>query len=333
MGHPDMKIGLVGYGSMGRNHARVTKSIDGVELIGVADSNTQLGTSVDGTKRVDSIEMLIELGIEACIVAAPTSLHRKIAEPLAQAGIATLIEKPLASNPTDALALVNAFKGTNTIGAVGHIERYNPAVQELKKRLDSGQLGDVFQIVTQRQGPFPARIGDVGVISDLASHDIDLTGFVSSSRHAFVMAATAHKSGREHEDLVSITGKLESGVVVNHIVNWLSPLKERQTIVTGERGALVASTLTGDLTFYENAETENDWEALANFRGVAEGNVTRYAITKNEPLRNELTSFFEAVRTGQTDKIVTLNEGLAVVNTCDAITRSALNSEMTKVIY
>ena len=313
---------------MGRNHARVIRSLGNTVLVGVADSNSDLGSSLDGTPRFDSVVDLISTGIDACVVAAPTSLHRAIGELLAEAKIPTLLEKPLAGTPEDAKSLVDAFANSQTLGAVGHIERFNPAVQELKKRLDDGRLGEVYQIVTQRQGPFPGRIGDVGVISDLASHDVDLTGFVSSSSYDYVMASTAYKSGRKHEDLVSVTGKLKNGIVVNHIVNWLSPLKERQTIVTGERGAFVASTLTGDLTFYENSQTLNDWEAVANFRGVAEGNVTRYSFLKHEPLRNELETFFKAIENKNEESIVTLEAGLAVVRTCDAIMRSAQNSAM-----
>ena len=326
-----VKFGLVGYGSMGRNHARVLKSLENVELLGIADPNVALGDSLDGITRVNSVEELIKHGIEACIVATPTSLHRSIGEILATERIPSLIEKPLAGNPQDAEAIVNAFAKSRTIGAVGHIERFNPAIQELKKRLDDGQLGEVYQIVTQRQGPFPGRIGDVGVISDLASHDVHLTGFVSSSTYDYVMASTAYKSGRTHEDLVSVTGKLTNGVVVNHIVNWLSPLKERQTIVTGERGAFVASTLTGDLTFYENSQTVNDWEAVANFRGVAEGHVTKYSFRKHEPLRNELETFVNAIKSSNDSAVVDLLAGLAVVKTCDAISQSAITRTAVQV--
>ena len=318
-----IRVGLVGYGSMGRNHARVIRGLGNAELVGVADSNSELGAVVDGIKRVDSVGELINLGIDACVVAAPTTLHRQIGERLASASVASLIEKPLASNPEDAAFLVQAFKATGTIGAVGHIERFNPAIQALKIRLDEGQLGNIYQISTQRQGPFPARIGDVGVISDLASHDIDLTGYVSSSEYKYVMATTGHKSGREHEDLVSVTGELKNGIVINHIVNWLSPMKQRQTVAIGERGALIASTLTGTLTFYENSDAVNPWEGSENFKGVAEGNVTQYAIAKTEPLVNELATFIDAVLTSDESKLVTLESGEKTVRTCDAILESS----------
>ena len=316
---------------MGRNHARVLKSFENVVLVGIADSNESLGDLLDGTQRVTSVDELIGLGIQACVVAAPTTLHRVIAEQLAAANVATLIEKPLAATPEDAQAVVDAFAKSTTFGAVGHIERYNPAIQALKIRLEEGQIGAIYQVSTQRQGPFPSRIGDVGVISDLASHDVDLTSFISGSDYKSVMAVTGHKSGREHEDLVSVTGELQSGVAINHIVNWLSPMKQRQTVVIGERGALIASTLNGTLTFYENSEAVNPWDTSENFKGVAEGNVTQYAIPKTEPLRSELSEFVSAVLSLDLGTVVTLESGLKTVATCQAILESARSSSKVNV--
>ena len=122
------------------------------------------------------------------------------------------------------------------VNAVGHIERYNPALRELRARLENGDLGEIYQVATRRQGPFPNRIADVGVVKDLATHDIDLTAWVIQSPYAKVSAQTAHKSGREYEDLIAITALTQDDTVVNHLVNWLSPLKERLTVVTGSRG-------------------------------------------------------------------------------------------------
>jgi predicted dehydrogenase len=205
---------------------------------------------------------------------------------------------------------------------VGHIERYNPALQSLRKRLEAGELGDVYQVVTRRQGPFPARIADVGVVKDLATHDIDLTAWVTQSRFVSVSAQTAHKSGREHEDLVAVTGRLADDTVTSHLVNWLSPMKERVTIVTGEKGAFVADTLTADLTFFANGTIETTWESLAKFRGVSEGDMVRFAIPKPEPLRTEHEAFRDAVLGKEAD-IVTMAQGMATVRVADAVLTSA----------
>ena len=207
----------------------------------------------------------------------------------------TLIEKPLATNSAESLRLVDAFEGAGLVNAVGHIERCNPALRALRVRLEQGDLGEIYQVATRRQGPFPNRIADVGVVKDLATHDIDLTAWVIQSPYARVSAHTAHKSGREHEDLISITAQMQDGTVVSHLVNWLSPLKERMTIVTGERGAFVADTLHGDLTFHENGLVATEWDQVSTFRGVTEGNSTRFAIAKPEPLRVQHENFRDAV--------------------------------------
>ena len=118
---------------------------------------------------------------------------------------------------------VDAFEAAELVNAVGHIERFNPALRALRARLDTGEFGEIYQVATRRQGPFPNRIADVGVVKDLATHDIDLTAWVIQSPYARVSAHTAHKSGREHEDLISITRNSQDGIVVNHLVNWRSP--------------------------------------------------------------------------------------------------------------
>lgn len=228
----------------------------------------------------------------------------------------------MAQDPEGATRIAQAFDAAGLVGAVGHIERFNPALQSLRSRLEEGELGEVYQIVTRRQGPFPARIADVGVVKDLATHDIDSTAWVTQSNFVSVAAQTAHKSGREHEDLVAIVGKLANGVVTSHLVNWLSPMKERVLIVTGERGAFVADTLTADLTFHANGTTPMEWEALQGFRGVSEGDVIRFAIPKPEPLKTEHEAFRNAVLGNDAD-IVTLSQGVAIVRVAEAAIESA----------
>jgi predicted dehydrogenase len=241
-----------------------------------------------------------------------------------------MIEKPLAPDVESATRLAQAFEDAGLVGAVGHIERYNPALQEARRRLAAGDLGEVHQVATRRQGPFPARIADVGVVKDLATHDIDLTAWVTGQSYATVSAQTAHRSGREHEDLVSATCLLSGGTVANHLVNWLSPMKERVTIITGERGALVADTLTVDLTYYANGTVATEWDSIAGFRGVSEGDVTRFAIAKPEPLRTEHESFRDAVL-GRESDIVTMRQGLATVAVAEAMLASAVTATTIRI--
>jgi predicted dehydrogenase len=317
-----LRAGLVGLGAMGRNHARVLSLLDGVELVGVADPTGDPHGVLHGCPVVDTVDQLLDLHLDYAVVCAPTAFHEEIGLKLASHGVAALIEKPLAQTPQAARRLVAAFEAAGVVAGVGHIERYNPALQSLRARLEAGELGDVYQIVTRRQGPFPHRIADVGVVMDLASHDVDLTSWVSGNEYTSLSARTVFRSGRPHEDMVVAVGELSDGTVVSHLVNWLSPLKERSTVVTGEKGCFVADTLTADLTFYANAAITTEWEALSSFRGVAEGDMIRYAIPKREPLLVEHERFRDAVEGKDTD-IVTLRQGMRTVEVCAALLESA----------
>jgi predicted dehydrogenase len=326
-----LRAGLIGLGMMGRHHARVLGSLDGVELVAVADPGGDPHHVAGGRPLLASVEELIAAGIDYCMVAVPTAFHEEVGCALAAAGVHAMIEKPLASDVAGAQRLADAFEGAGLVGAVGHIERYNPALQAARRRLADGELGQVYQVVTRRQGPFPARIADVGVVKDLATHDIDLTAWVTGQPFVRVAAQVAHRSGREHEDLVAVVGSLADGTVTSHLVNWLSPLKERVTIITGERGTFVADTLTADLTFYANGTVATEWDAIADFRGVSEGDVIRYAIAKPEPLRTEHESFRDAVL-GKDADIVTMRQGLATVAVAEAVLTSAATGTSQAVL-
>jgi UDP-N-acetylglucosamine 3-dehydrogenase len=317
-----LRAGLIGLGMMGRHHARVLRSLEGVELVALADPGGDHYGAADGMEVLPDVESLIAVGIDYCMVAVPTASHDEVGLTLAAAGIHTMIEKPLARDVAGARKLAEAFEQSGLVAAVGHIERYNPSLQSLRTRLEAGELGEVYQIITRRQGPFPSRIADVGVVKDLATHDIDLTAWVAQQPYKSVAAQTAHKSGREYEDLVAVTGLLADGTVTSHLVNWLSPMKERVTVVTGDRGTFVADTLNADLTFHANGIVPTEWDDIARFRGVTEGDMIRYAIAKPEPLRTEHEAFRDAVLGRQAD-IVTMRQGLATVAVAEAVIESA----------
>lgn len=318
----DLRVGLVGLGMMGRHHARVIREVDGLELVGVADAQGDPHGVAGGLNVCESVAALIEQGIDSAVVAVPTAYHEAVALELAEAGIHTLIEKPIASSREEGTRIVEAFEARGLVGAVGHIERFNPALQSLRERIEAGDLGQVYQITTRRQGPFPARIADVGVVKDLATHDIDLTAWLAQSAYSSVHARTTTRSGRPHEDMVAISAELANGVITSHLVNWLSPMKERITVVTGARGAFVADTVSADLSFYENGTVDTQWDSMAAFRGVSEGPVTRFALVKKEPLRAEHEAFRDAVL-GRPSGVVTLREGLATLQVAEAVLTSA----------
>ncbi|RJU02944.1 gfo/Idh/MocA family oxidoreductase [Arthrobacter frigidicola] len=318
----DLRVGLIGLGMMGRHHARVIREVDGLELVAVADAYGDPHGVAGKLPVCASVDELIAEGIDMAVCAVPTGLHEKVGLALAGAGVHTLVEKPIADTVEAGQRLVEAFENAGLIGAVGHIERFNPALQSLRARIEAGDLGEVYQIATRRQGPFPARIADVGVVKDLGTHDIDLTSWLAQSPFTSVSARTSTRSGRPHEDMVTASGQLANGVITSHLVNWLSPMKERLTVVTGEKGAFVADTLTADLTFYENGTFTTEWEAVSNFRGVSEGNITRLALTKREPLRVEHEAFRDAVL-GISNNTVTMREGLNTLRVAEAMIQAA----------
>lgn len=326
----DIRVGILGIGSMGRHHVRNARNTKGFDLVALADpAGDKFGVAGDLAVLPD-VDALIAEGVDAAIVAVPTVFHEEAALKLAEAGVHALVEKPLSFSVESGDRIAKAFSDAGLIGAVGYVERCNPALLEMRRRIRDGQLGEVYQIITRRQSPFPARIADVGVVKDLATHDVDLAAWVAGSTYETVYAQTAYRSGREHEDMMVASGRFANGVLVNHLVNWLSPYKDRTTIVTGERGALVADTAMGDLTFYENGSFPVEWDQIANFRGVSEGEVTRYALAKREPLAVEHEHFRDAIL-GVSNEHVSMGEGLTTLRVLEAMLESAKTGESVRL--
>lgn len=319
-----LRAALVGLGIMGANHARVLSNLDGVDLVTVADPQGDTRGMLPGTEVLTSVDQVIKKKVDYCVIAAPTAFHEEISLKLIDAGIHILIEKPIAHTFESAKRISTAASEKGVIGAVGHIERFNSALQQARTRILNGDLGEIYQISTRRIGPFPARIADVGVVMDLATHDIDLTSWIADSEYLNVSAQSATRSGRAHEDLVAVVAQLKNGVVVSHLVNWLSPLKERKTIITGEMGTYVVDTLTSDLTFYANGTVSISQQQIAHFKGVSQGDIQIYAFNKPEPLALEHQNFRDAVL-GIDSEIVTLETGTKTVEVAESIIKSTLN--------
>lgn len=318
----DLRMGLIGLGSMGRHHARVIRQTPGMTLAAVADPVGDPYGAAGDLDVLPDVESLIDAGIDAAVVAVPTVYHETVALALAHAGIHAMVEKPVAPDVEAGKRMADAFESAGLVGAVGYVERCNAAIVEMRRRLLGGQLGQIYQITTSRQSPFPARIADVGVVQDLATHDLDLTAWLAGADYDRVHAETSFNSGREHEDMVVAHGRLTNGIIVSHTVNWLAPFKERRTTVIGERGAFVADTATGDLTYYANASVDTEWESMAAFRGPSEGDVTRYAFPKAEPLVVEHRNLLATIW-GEATSAVTMREGVETLRVIEQLLDSA----------
>jgi predicted dehydrogenase len=331
-----MKVAVIGTGSMGRNHVRVMRELSGVELVGVADADLDAACKVaeaHGTRAYGSHKELLERERpDAVTVAAPTNAHHAIALDALAAGCHVLVEKPIAATLREADELVAAAGKAGRVLAVGHIERYNPAVLELKKRLDEGQLGRVFQFNARRLGPFPQRIRDVGVVVDLATHDVDVMRYLSGSEVMRVYAETRREVHTTREDLVTGLLRFGDGSVGVVQINWLTPSKIRELTVTGERGMFRADYLTQDLFFHENAATAGgDWAPLAVLRGVSEGPIVQYAIQKREPLRLELEAFVRAAGGDDATAVVSAQDGREALHIALAMVESGTAGRVVTV--
>jgi len=324
---------VLGLGMIGRHHARLMQASSRVTFAGAVDPDGDRFSMVqDPALLFATVEELLAAGaVDFAIVAVPTEEHLPAARELAAAGVSVLVEKPLAATADEARELIAAISEAGVRAAVGHVERCNPALLELRRRVGAGQLGEVFVIATERVGPFPARVRDVGVVKDLATHDLDLVRWLGGAPIERVAAQTQHRMGRAHEDLVLVTGRLASDVAFNVNVDWLSPTKVRRTRILGERGMLVADTLTSDLTFFANGEVTSEWTAAQATRGVSEGDMTRYALSRREPLLVELEAFCDWVAGDELAPVVTLEEGLATVLAAEAVLAAASSGETVRL--
>jgi predicted dehydrogenase len=316
-----LRAALVGLGIMGSNHARVLSSLADVDLVAIADPQGDVRGLVPNQEVLKTVDDVIRKGVDYCVIAAPTALHEEISVKLLDAGVHVLIEKPLSHNSQSARRIAEIAQRRGLVGAVGHVERFNSAFQQARVRILNDELGEIYQISTRRLGPFPSRIADVGVVMDLATHDIDLSAWITGAKYRSVSAQSSKRVGRTYEDLVAITAKLDNGVVVNHLVNWISPLKERKTVITGAKGSFVIDTLTSDLTFYANGTFTIQQDQLAHLRGVSQGDIHIYAFDKPEPLRTQHSNFRD-VLFGKGGEVVSLENACRTVEVAEAILRS-----------
>jgi len=155
----------------------------------------------------------------------------------------------------------------------------------------------VFRLHARRLGPFPARIRDVGVVIDLATHDIDISRYLLGSEPNRIYAETARRIHTDHEDMLSALLRFENNALVQLDVNWLTPTKIRELTLTGECGMFHVNYLTQELSFFENNVTENGMpEQVAS---VTEGKMVRFKVQPKEPLRAELEDVVDAIQTNR----------------------------------
>ncbi len=325
------RVALIGTGAMGRNHLRVLSDLDGVELVAVCDQDEDAVAAITHKHSIAGYgswdEMLDRERLDAAVVAVPTRFHLDAGLAALSHGLHVLVEKPIATNLDEGRRLVQAAEAARLMLAVGHIERFNPAVRELRRRVAAGEIGRIYQIQARRLGPFPARIRDVGVVIDLATHDLDVMYTLAGSEVQRLYAETEQRIHTDHEDILNALLKFESGMLGVLQVNWLTPTKIRELTVLGERGMFVCNYLTQDLTHYKNAEAILPSDARRHPRAVTEGEAVTFPIAQAEPLRLELQAFAQAIR-GERPLEVDGEAGLRALHLALALVTSAAESRV-----
>ncbi len=292
-----LKVGVVGVGVMGSNHARVLAEMSGVHLVGVADPDRKQREFVAraiGCSAFGDMDELLCSGVDAVTIAAPTHLHHALALECIARGVHLLVEKPIASNVAEGRAIVAAARRAGITLMIGHVERFNPAVESIKRWIKDQ---DILSIAITRVGPFPPRMSNVGVVIDLAVHDIDLIRWFTDSEIVEIQPQLS-SAVAEREDIALLQFRTASGVLAHINTNWLTPFKARNIHIATRDKYLIADLLTLQVTECFGFQTDGSY----SMRHLSVG----YA----EPLRAELIAFVNAVRRGETPA-VTGEEGVA----------------------
>jgi predicted dehydrogenase len=323
----DVRVGLAGLGSMGRNHLRILVGRPDIRLAAIADpvaGALAAAVATSGAQAFDEpLAMIAEAELDALVIAAPTTSHVPLALAAIERDIAVLVEKPLAESAEEGERIVTAARRRGVPVQVGHVERFNPAVLELGRLLKDGWLSSIYSIASRRAGPFPARIRDVGVTIDLATHDADILSWIAGERPSRVYAETAQRIHASHEDLLFGLLHFPSGATGMLDVNWLTPAKRRQLVVVGEEGMFELDYLTQRLTFTRGSDTTSP-RLIGGYAPTFEGDIAELPVVSGEPLAAEIEAFLRVVREGGRP-IVDAEDGLWAV----AIATSLLTAAAT----
>jgi UDP-N-acetylglucosamine 3-dehydrogenase len=310
-----LKVGVIGTGSMGRHHVRVMSELAHCEMVGLADpdeSKRELAEKLQTAYFADYRELLAKEP-QLVSIAAPTSTHYELALAALDAGCHLLIEKPVCNDLGQARELITRAAKLGLSIAVGHIERFNPAVVALKRLIDQRELGEVLTITNLRVGPYHGRILDTGIILDLGVHDVDLISMLSSSRISRVFAM-ALKRQHNHEDHAVLSLELEGGRSGIVELSWNAPYRMRNVLVSGTKRYALCDLMQQRLLVYE--EQDEDGRLLPQPQHVEQG----------EPLKREIESVVQSVLDG-TPPQCNAEDSVHALEVCLAALRSTTSRQ------
>jgi UDP-N-acetylglucosamine 3-dehydrogenase len=295
MDFSDIRVGVIGVGSMGMNHARVYSEL--ADLVAVSDASSEKVNGV--TERfgcegyTDMERMLDEADIHAVSIATPTVHHTDAALRCIEAGLHVLIEKPIADTMENGEKILNAAASSDKVMAVGMVERHNPVVNFTKEVINKGIIGDTVTISSKRVSNYPARINDVGVITDLGVHDIDAIRYLADSEVTSVYALGGSRKAKGLIDHANILLDFENGIKGIMEVSWLTPMKLRQLKITGMEGYAEMDYIDQEIKVSQSSsgvfDHSNLWRIPLNYE------TKRMRVAREEPLKRELRDFLVAI--------------------------------------
>lgn len=291
-----IRIGVIGVGNMGKNHVRVYSEMNNVDIAGVADTDSEKAPGVSenfGVKFLEDYRELLKLGLDAVSIAVPTSLHKKVALDAIDAGCNVLLEKPISDNMEDAKAIIEHARKKNVKLMIGHIERFNPVVTQIKKALADQ---DVISISITRVGPLPPRMKNVSILIDVAVHDIDIIRYVTGSEFEKILSLTS-KNFSDEADTALISFKMKNGVLAHINTDWLTPFKLREMRVATREKFIVGDLISQKVTEYGKYSADGSFT------------VKESGILYQEPLKQEIKSFLHSIE-NNTAPLVTGTDGL-----------------------
>jgi UDP-N-acetylglucosamine 3-dehydrogenase len=297
-----LRIGVIGTGSMGKNHARVCSERDNIELVGIADTNKATAKEIStkfGTKPYDEYKDLLK-NVDAAIIATPTATHFDIAMDFLNSGKHILVEKPICEKVEKAEKLVKKADDEKLVLAVGHIERHNPVVEFIKKSLTNKKYGDLITIASKRVSNLPTRIRDVGVVFDFGVHDIDVMRYLAGEVKSVYAKAGRFNKDIKYEDHANIVLNFENNICGIIEVNWLTPIKIRKLFLTCSKSYIEADYINQSIT---------------------DSKVNKIELEKKEPLKREIEDFVNAIEKNK-QPLASGYDGVMAIKIAEAATKS-----------
>ncbi len=320
-----IKVGIVGVGNMGAHHLRIYMAMQNVEIISLCDINKN---NLEQASRIckwatlyrEYQEMFMKEKLDAVSIVVPTEFHKDAALAAIKSKIHILLEKPIAQTSAEAKEILSQLEHSEIKCLIGHIERFNPAIHVLKKQLEQGMYGTIYSVQVNRIGVYPIGNVNTDIVKELAIHDIDIIQTLFQTRIKKIFAVQKGNIYSKCNDLLSSILVLENGTIVYLNVNWISPIKKRELIITAEKGLVHLDYINQDLFYYKHPH-ENPYTDDLLFKRK-EGEMVKISVYKEEPLKQELHHFIDCISNNK-QPVVSAKDGLEALESAEKVCLAA----------